>query len=526
MLVIATWGYPGSWKRVTYRRGTSERREVKEILEKIEKEAYSFSSLSLFKKWKRSVLISITLADEDANVIGPQKAVNRLKELLERLASDKQCGDPEMRELPERVEVIAGAGTFLSNKTIKTFKTPPQNINASILLKLHKILKDSNDDLIVLDVTHGLNYHPVLVEEKLTNTILPLYALKIGREVTFAVGASDPMTGGGNCRQDVVLTYNIFAVSKHSPDLMSVIEALKVRLSSPVKHKLDEFINSKEILFALQKDFLKLSYVPSPLFWSYIFTKLSMDKVNTERTIKTIDRILEVTEELILRYRVSNGTAEATVTANEEAVKILLTLRTLLSKVKKMGEIHRLSFGATVYAIPKDKLKDLANLLKGEKRRLWDEEYSSFSNALNDLDDIRARAIEAVRQTVEDLDKAVDKVKDVKLLRKLYKINKEELMMKLCELNKFIAEALPYAFVREGKSKDPTEIALWWAVTYAEIERLSNNLSRYLRNFVAHAGMEMNMTLVFPDKKLGYYLPMLRILEDELEKTISREVRG
>ena len=528
-LVIATWGYPGNWKRVTYRRGSSERKEVNKILEKLEPERFSFTSLSMFGDWEKSILISITLADKQATEIGPKDAIEKLRELADKLASEGDCKDPLIEELmnESRVEVLAGAGSFQTNKVLTTFKVPPQNINATILLKVFKILKDTNKDLIVLDVTHGLNYHPILVKEILSNTLIPLYSLMIEKDVVFAIGASDPVTGRFKCDKDVTLTYNIFAVTKYTPDMLSIIDMINMVenrfLKSPIKGKLDEFNAIKGDLNDLGKDITLVSYFPSPLYWSYLFTKLCVKK---ETLLSKLDKLIKIVENALDSYIVHGDIVESKVTAEDDTIRELLIMYVILSKVRKRGEMDGAFFKVT-----HKELKELENLLRGRDLRVWQYEYSSLTKSLREVEE--HELLERRAKIKEDIEKAKSIlrnklteycIKNEELRKRLLKIDDPTSVIDgLNTLEKVLDEALPYSFLSARKEEDFVEGALWWSYAYYVLTNPKgdkNERLRYVRHFIAHGGLLKEVTLIFSEESIGYYIPMLRGLEETAKKDV------
>ncbi len=508
MLVVATWGLP-TWAQVEYVREELPKEFVTEkgkerILKLLREKVVSSSPLALFEGWKKVILLSITVADVPPDKFKPEAAIEAVKNMLKNM-------DDEIKKSFEEAEkvVVAGSGTFGRNKYLKNFKVPFSNIIASMVLKLDEVLSKNDDDLIFLDITHGMNYHPTTANELLRNFLVNLHALRIGKRVEYAIGSSDPYRPSPERGRDV-LTYHVLRVVKVEPNLReaALLLNLEKRLAFDVERKRP--VELPPELHEMKNLVLKLRY-PSPLYWSYILTKLRRIDYSL------LNKWLEKAKIMVEAYKVEGDIVKSKYILNENSVMSLIILKTMREVAARYGKGR---IEGSIYVIELNELKEekeegeeekLGQYLNDIEKEIWRREFMTLSKHLEEIErakccalctilKIKKKKLEETLRSNEISDKLKDKLKSIK---------EEEFEKALSELEKLLKEDLiPYSLLKSPSE----ESVLWWVVAYA-----SEYTKDDLRNFIAHAGMEQNMTLVRKkdDKvELGYYLPMLEKLEE------------
>lgn len=197
LLVISTWGFSGSWKRVTYRLD-----DLRKVLETpLSSEVISCNVLKLFKgeNIRRVILLPITLLDTKVNNF--EEAEDVIRNSIIASNPDDNC----KRDLEEilhdsQVKVVLGSGYFLSNTNLNEFIVPFSSVLSDIYLKIYESLEEAYNNprselRIILDITHGVNYYPV----SLRAVVEKMLAIMSHRGRTkLYVASSDPFISSRN----------------------------------------------------------------------------------------------------------------------------------------------------------------------------------------------------------------------------------------------------------------------------------------------------------------------------------------
>ncbi|UXD22747.1 hypothetical protein IPA_07890 [Ignicoccus pacificus DSM 13166] len=502
MLVISPWGNPRFWKKVKYVRDeVSEKdpKKVKEILENLKVEAYSYTPLSLFESWRKLVVVPASIADGKGNV--NDLALDKMREIV-------KSKDEEFLKIFEEADkvVVPSTGVYKSNEVLKEFDVPFSNVYSGIILKLYEKLREANEETILLDITHGVNYYPVTIREALDNYILKLISIDMRKKIKYAIGASDPIVGSGEELRDVELRYHVFQVKEIEPNLQELSEFVK-DLNNIDKGKCEAYLQNRGTLSELANEMVKLE-VPSPLYWAYV-----MDKVirNKEKFEEAVGDLLMVASNALEHYEVEGERVRQDVVFDEKGIINLIAMRTFLDIVKERGEIE-----GNLYLVNRESLEELEGYLRGVDEKLWNEENSKLTESLKELKKINLDNLrERIAEIAKGYPSGCESIEE-DLRRKLNKVEAEKVREGLEELLKLTQKAIPYSLLKHAK-KELQDSVLWWAYHYAKEAEEAD-----ARNFIAHAGMEMNATVITLDgERIGYYIPMLEKIEEPLLKALK-----
>jgi len=503
LLTISTWGLPKYWAKVKYVKEElpQELRVEKgkeELLRKLRDEVESSTPLALFEGWKKVVLLSVTLADyEVEGHLDPNVAIKTVEEAIKNKDEEIKKVFKEATKL-----VIAGSGKFGKNKYLKSFEIPFSNVVSSIALKLFKVLMDERSEIVFLDITHGMNYHPLATYTALKNYLLKFLATALGKKVTFASGSSDPYVRDEEGPQ--VLTYHVLEVEGVEPDLKA-LASVAGGLGGKFALKVGERFVPVKVpgeLHELKGLVTKLRY-PSPLYWSYVLTKLANAEADVERVVSDLS-------EKIDEYEVIGNVVRAKYVFDEKSLFALLAIATVKGLAKPYGELKE-----KLYLTTLEKVKELEKYLESSlERPIVVKEENKLRESLRKVE--FSERLEATKKVVRELrETGLGKTNlDEKLKEKLKGIsfNEIEEALEVLERDLLSENLLPYSFLRAEGDEALARSALWWAVAYSK-----EPTEEDVRNFIAHAGMEQNVTVVGKGGRIGYYLPLLGKLEREMK---------
>ncbi len=180
-IVIAPWGDPSNWKRVTY------------IYE--DKEEYSFSSTIALSRLLNIdthniiIFLASTLIDRKVNSYDEMKV--SIEGYIYNLLVEKEGN------VRPKLCIVPGIGTFIKNNkrfVHKEVKRGATNYYNAVYYNTLKILNNINDNKIniYLDITHGINYMAVLCSSAV-NLASNTYAAVTGKRVKVITCNSDPL---------------------------------------------------------------------------------------------------------------------------------------------------------------------------------------------------------------------------------------------------------------------------------------------------------------------------------------------
>lgn len=241
VLVVGVWGFPGSWRLASYK-PPAPPKDVKKWGKLVEwgygESLKAHSSLAALAKtlhdeerWSLHCVVYglDTLAAPQylkLNQIQDDENRRKLGEENNKLIDSFYGEDPrDYREIVDRAErvlklyvrgyfeevgvgsghvstvILPGVGVFQLKKGQKPTKTydfrgSPQNALAAMELDLYNRLLKHKPEAVVLDVSHGVNFLPVLAVTALRRAV-EVYSAEEGKEVSSAVVNSDPVLGQG-----------------------------------------------------------------------------------------------------------------------------------------------------------------------------------------------------------------------------------------------------------------------------------------------------------------------------------------
>ncbi len=503
IVVLSPWGNPRGWNRVVYKTEKFLEELKREDLITCIKDAESITPLSVFegcKEVKLVIFLPITLLDDEVDREKvKEEIIKSIKEII-----DKK-NDEAAKKIFDRSEkrVVLGTGLFRRNSKLKEFKVPFDAVKASLLINVYETIEGAK--AVFLDVTHGLNYYPATLRV-LINDLLQLQALKVNRVTLYTV-SSDPVVG----EEGVTVNYNLLEALNINADLSKVASMLM-----GLRMKNADDTKDVEELIRRARTILK---VPSPLLWSYLFTEISSKKGIIQQQI---ENILNKVKGLLDNYTIGNGRLELKISKNVKnlflTTRTLLALKSVVSVAKRYGSFQKVG-REDVYVVKLEKLNELKGYLDEVGKEIWDAEKETLNNSEVKKKEDYLETIKEVLQLIDihetknyDIYEELCNDGDCKLAEKLKEKGIEAVKERLRELEEILEGGfVPYALVKNTDYKS----ALWWAVWDASSNK---------RNFVAHAGLEMNLTVVelkegkvSDERLIGYYLPML----ENMIKTLS-----
>lgn len=245
VLVIGTWGFPGGWSKVNYRfpkppsrveewRKPSKWGDITPASVKVASHSTTMAIGCILKRIREFEVEMAVLGLDTVSVLGRFKGGDevqeRVKKNLEEKVGKKGClGEESVRD--GRDDVVSSAevvvnefisefrkelGDCLNDVEVKTiilpgtgrfkynistsndctgsryyFKGSPMNMLAVMRLELDKLLEEKKPDAVILDLSHGVNYLPVLARDAVMESIA-LYSALQSKKVGLALVNSDP----------------------------------------------------------------------------------------------------------------------------------------------------------------------------------------------------------------------------------------------------------------------------------------------------------------------------------------------
>ena len=197
ILIVAPWGDPSGWKWTKYFPPQKEEAKTTELFreEKSWEGRSSTGALVSFLEEEVYVLIlcSWTLAVKAGHKDIEINNIRRVaKDIIEGYLKDKEYLPHRAKA---RVEVLPGIGVFHSpGDGMKwSFRGGLGFYNAGVFTSVYDTLNEVKPEIIVLDITHGINYMPV-VARNAVELASSLYASLEGKSTEYYVINSDPVT--------------------------------------------------------------------------------------------------------------------------------------------------------------------------------------------------------------------------------------------------------------------------------------------------------------------------------------------
>jgi len=190
ILVVSVWGNPKEWRLRRYNIELDP--EIKELFNFVnlsEKEIqpiyqatkdYRSTLGALMECYKNAnflLLASSTLADLPKK--NYKEIINDAKEKIEKYLKDPNyCIDASR----VRVAILPGIGKFED----KVFKGTVNGYRLAAFLEILKCLKETNPEILILDLSHGLNYMPVYTRLAIEDAVISYLVLNKADNISSA----------------------------------------------------------------------------------------------------------------------------------------------------------------------------------------------------------------------------------------------------------------------------------------------------------------------------------------------------
>ncbi|GIU72554.1 MAG: CRISPR-associated protein [Candidatus Nitrosocaldaceae archaeon] len=181
-IILAPWGDPKGWKIVTYKYNN--------------KFSSSFSSsLALadildIPNENVIAIVSSTLIDRKVNDYN--ELVTNVRDNIHNTINDKYCNTKyDLNKIKPKIWVMPGIGSFRNGRFIHKGST--DLYYNSIYYNTLEYLKEVNEDVnLHIDLTHGINYMPVLAQDAI-KLAASTFASMSGRHIKLFIYNSDPL---------------------------------------------------------------------------------------------------------------------------------------------------------------------------------------------------------------------------------------------------------------------------------------------------------------------------------------------
>lgn len=552
VLVVATWGFPGSWRRVDYAapvppKDVNKWGKLAEWGMAKEKEYYSshdvyhsshsasFALACSLVKQGFSVRVLVFGVDTLAATPKPSCAPNdKLCEDLRKKLVELGCLAPEglsydavrgralevlklyaegfKRELGEcmnNVEVdyaiVPGTGVYrceLGGQTNIAYKLTgsPLNAYATIRLKtLEKLVSQHSRnepvDAVVLDTSHGVNYLPVLAREAVVEAV-KLCSTLYNRNTGFALVNSDPVQAANPDK----LWIHLVEAWSFKPSLAQLLASrqpsepyLRTLYKTSPHGKARELNDTADEVWKKYKGLLEgLKLAVSHGLALYVATKLlDLDHNKLEEDIKNLSKLLD---EALSEREVKLGRDTILVEHSYAAMPSLLDLVDMLRLASNLStKLHS----------TKDEMshKVGGNVLV---KASWLEKFTE--------EDLGApeTALTVLKNELYDIERRVKNIEQM-----------------LRSLGYDVSKPIPYKIVYEATSTIIAEHRQ--AREPEQSEETCSPGSVGERNFLAHAGLERNTFLVYMNKDelyIGYKRECLETIENLVNNLARTSKRG
>jgi len=510
-LIISIWGDPGDWSKVCYRVPEIHRVEKCKLSDiAMSKQAYSYKCTlgALLEAYRDRVSESIVyVADTLAfsrhlpryvgfdNIPRCFKSYNDIIDCVERyingVLNDKDYISPNDRDKVKYV-VLPGVGIYKRDVggLIAEFIGSPLNYYYGLLFDLYTRLKGKNFDTIVLDVSHGINFMPILGFNAVIE-VVKLYALEKLGDVRLIVLNSDPVIRGIQINMPRNMNIVYCKVYSREDSLRELVEYLR----RPVEERPFRILERTK----LPKEVLNLNGVHKTIFSSvvkrvkvllesidkglplplvYTLERLEASTNVDDHLDKLVDSINTVIRARSLELDSGRLKVKHSVVLNvpvELDLKALVLLKTLISAYRKF-EFKEFKYNNRLF-----KMYDLESLEKLVK------EYMVGAGrvlALHEISDIRVR--------VNAYKVLCGKVANPTLYKYIYEFTEQQVdSRKIVDYYRRRREAIEKIKDRISCPKQQPQIPK----TAPAIDK---------RIFFAHAGFSGNITLVAVDNAKLY----------------------
>lgn len=476
------------------------RDEIKDLIDAVEKKIGEIYPDKIIEEIRKSEV------NDHTHIYGKVREVAKF--ILEKSA-EKYLHDLDVKPL---FAIVPGMGTFnatINNtKVTATLENSIKNLEFRILYELYAVVRGNNYDAVVLDITHGINYLPVITF-RTAKLVTEYLHVRDNKDMYFLVLNADPVSGDGQLSRINIVTW-----SKVSMDVDEFLREVLDEASSERSDRVYTMVKRDE--------------KPDE----------NLNKLNKEyEDIRLIDEIGEI--EVSLRY----GFPLYLITRMVELRQKFEQLQSskLLDKLRDYQDVHVENHvenrpikdkpGVTIkiirnYALNKTPI--LMNMAADVIRsRLIKDILSNPMNDGVDINDLDKVPINDVAKHL--VSHEIDDIRDrVNALNKIMCMDRNE-GYEEC-IRKLWREFIPYKKVYELTNMPIIEV--WRSIKHGNEPispgNNSNNCGNIdIRNFIAHAGLEMNAISVKHDSNTIYvkYECLDEINKTVVKKLLSRELR-
>ena len=556
ILLIATWGFPGSWKKAKYippipPEKTHKWTKLTEWQWSNEEIPTYSTTVALTQKLieqysdKEDIDIQILIYGIDTLACPPKLSTGSIKEgeeerkgLIEKLNKEIDKfykKDPEnYDEVYERAEkvlrifvkeyfkepikkksileknifvkILPGVGLYILRDKSYEFTGSPQNTALALELDLFDRLNKTKPDAIILDISHGINYLPVVTVNAVLRTA-KIYSALTSKSIPVAILNSDPVT--------------------------MVLQEAKIHLVQVHKIKEAPLSTLRELITDIEKNIQDLENIQ-------VYKMI--------KQTKPPERIINLNKEIKQLYKEYFNKAKGILTESEYGL-ILYTLTFCdLSDLEKtdntvntiIGNIHKALCKRKVvvndksirieykYALQPNEITSIMYLSKLLKKILESKNEIERYNSLFNIDSLKKYAKEIGLSGMGNII-FENEISDIK--RRVSGVMKK--------LNISLPSSVPYKIIYdlfdllENYQTIFSKNTIMKIIEHKEINEIITNKEKYKdiisckinqRNFLAHAGFEKNVTeIAIIDGKIfvGYREDCYNYVKEVINKIIN-----
>jgi len=472
-LIISVWGNPKTWEPVNY---TVEKKVDKENIEFYQAKSEYRSTLgALMEAYDDAETLLLasstlgTLSDKKRYSEVVEEAYNIIEEYLKNL---EYCSEPKKVSL----KILPGIGKFKDNNVEKKFKGRIDCFRVASFICSYKKMTETKPDRIILDISHGINYMPVYTRTSVYLALLG-YIASINSKGEWLVYNSEPKERGVK-----------------ELELM-LVEDLEIKPEFALQSIYREFETLSNVNFKLLKSLYGIPPPKSSIEWEQLNLK-TIRLVKTARNglivpfIETAQKLAETeTEPLekeIKKYSYLEN-CDDLVEINENELRYLYApnilsthIIAIINSLKQLKKMKIDTFDEGYYI---ESLKELSQKFVEEpaltlvKHELYQMEERV---KLASLAGVKFNTWEPYNTFVQ-----IGEIREnEEPLLTIYKENKDklkEMIRKEKTLQKLFATIVKEKMQAEKRIRSPEE-----------------------RNFLAHAGLERNITQIYIREEKTY----------------------
>jgi CRISPR-associated protein Csx1 len=469
-LIVSVWGNPKNWEPVKY---TVER--------KVDKENIEFYQA---KREYRSTLGALIEAYDDAEVlllasstIGTLSNGKRYSGVVEEAYNtiEGYLKNPEYCSERERVslKILPGIGKFKDNNVEKRFKGRIDCFRVASFICSYKKMIEAKPERVILDISHGINYMPVYARTSVYLALLG-YIASINSKIEWLVYNSEPKERGVK-----------------ELELM-LVEDLEIKPETAIQSIYREFETLSNVNFKLLKSF----FGRQPPKYSSQWEQLNKETIRLVKTARNglIIPFIETAQKL----------AETETEPLENEIR-------KYSYLENCDDIVEISENELKYLYAPNILSAhiiaIVNSLKQLKEMNIDTYEEGYS--IKSLKDISQKFVEEPALTI--LNHELHQMKERIELAEMAEIefNKWEPYNTYVQIGEIRVEEKPLLAIYEENGnklkeiikKEKTLQKIFSTIVKEKMQAEKRIKSPEKRNFLAHAGLERNITQIYIKEK-------------------------